>query len=45
MLFTHELVSALLPFSGRVVIGVIVTVKALTGSAVRAFEDDEGGVR
>ena len=42
MLFTHELVGAVLPLSGRVAIGEIVTVKALTGSAVRAVEDSEG---
>ena len=45
VLFTHELVGALLPFSGRVAIGEIVTVKALTGSAVRAVDDGEGEAR
>ena len=36
VLFTHELVGALLPFSGRVTIGEIVTVETLTGSALGA---------
>ena len=42
MLFTYELVGALLPFSGKVAIGEIVTVEALTGSAVGVVKDDEG---
>ena len=45
MLFTHELVGALLPFSGKVAIYEIVTVEALTGSAVGAVEDSEGEAR
>ena len=45
VLFAYELVGALLPFSGRVVIGEIVTIAALTGSAVRAVEDGEGEAR
>ena len=43
MLFTHELVGALLPFSGEVAIGEMVAVKALVDSAVGAIEDGEGG--
>ena len=42
MLFTHELVGVLLLFSGRVAIGEIVTVEALTGSTVEAVEDGGG---
>ena len=42
VLFTHELVDALLPFSGEMAIGEIVAVKALVGSAVGATEDGEG---
>ena len=42
VLFTHELVGALLPFSGRVARGEIVMVEALTGPAVGAVEDGEG---
>ena len=45
VLFTHELVGALLPLSGRVAKGEIVMVEALTGSTVRAVEDGEGGAR
>ena len=41
----HELVGALLPFSGKVEIGEMVAVKALMGSTVGAIEDDEGGAR
>ena len=43
MLFTHELVGALLPFSGKVAIGEMVTVKALMDSVIGAIEDGEGG--
>ena len=42
MLFTHELVGALLPFSGKIAIGQMVTVKTLVGSIVGAIEDGEG---
>ena len=42
MLFTHELIGALLSFSGKVVIGEVVAVEALTGSAVGAVEGREG---
>ena len=45
MLFMHELVGALLPLSGEVAIGEIVTVEALTGSAVGAVENGEGEAR
>ena len=45
VLFMHELVGALLPFSGKVVIGEMVTFKALMGSTVRAIEDGKGGAR
>ena len=38
----HELVGALLPFSGKVTIGEIVAGKALMGSTVGATEDGEG---
>ena len=41
MLFTHELVCALLPFSGEISIGEMVAVKALVGAAVGAIEDGE----
>ena len=41
----HELVGALLPFSGKVAIGEIVAVKGLMGSTVGAIEDGEGGAR
>ena len=37
----HKLVGALLPFSGRLAIGEIVMVEALTGPAVGAVEDGE----
>ena len=40
MLFPHELVGALLSFSGKVAIGEMVAVEALMGSAVGAVEDD-----
>ena len=42
VLFLHELVSTLLLFLGRVAIGEMVMVEALTGSAVDAVEDGEG---
>ena len=42
VLFTHELVGALLPFSGKIAIGEMVTVKTLVGSIVGAIEDGEG---
>ena len=45
MLFAHELVGTLLPFSDRVAICEVVTVKALTGSDIEAVEDGEGEVR
>ena len=45
VLFMHELVGALLAFSGEVAIGEMVTVKALMGSTVGAIEDGEGAVR
>ena len=45
VLFTHELVGAPLPFSGRVAIGEIVTVEVLTGSTVEAVKDGEMGAR
>ena len=45
MLFMHELVGALLPFSDKVTIGEMVAVKALVGSTVRAIKDSEGGAR
>ena len=44
VLFTHELVGALLPFSGKIAIDEMVAVKALVGSAV-GIEDGEGGAR
>ena len=45
VLITHELVGALLPFSGKIVIGEIVAVRALMSSAVGAIDDGEGGGR
>ena len=45
MLFTHELVDELLPFSGEIAIGEMVAVKALGGFAVGAIEDGEGETR
>ena len=45
VLFMHELVGALLPFSGKVAIGEMVAVKAVIGSTVGAVEDGEGGAR
>ena len=45
MLFTHKLVGELLPFSGKVTTGEMVTAKALMGSAVGAIEDGEGEAR
>ena len=41
VLFSHELVGALLPFSGEVAIGEMVAVEALMGSAVGAVENGE----
>ena len=41
VLFSHELVGVLLPFSGKVAIGEMVAVEALMGSAVGAVEDGE----
>ena len=41
----HELVGALLPFSGKVAIDEMVAFKALMGSTVEAIEDGEGGAR
>ena len=41
VLLSHELVGALLPFSGKVAIGEMVTVEALMGSAVGAVENGE----
>ena len=42
VVFMHELVGALLPFSGEIAIGEMVAVKALVGSVVGAIEDGEG---
>ena len=39
----HELVGALLPFSGKVAIGEMVAFKALMSSTVGAIEDGKGG--
>ena len=39
----HEIVGALLPFSGKVALGEMIAVKALMGSTVGAIEDCEGG--
>ena len=41
VLFTHELVGTLLPFSCKVAIGEMVAVEALMGSTVEAVEDGE----
>ena len=41
----HELVGALLRFSGKVAIGEMVAVEALMGSTVGAIKDGEGGTR
>ena len=41
VLFTHEIVGALLPFSDKLAIGEMVTVEALMDSAVGAVEDGE----
>ena len=41
VLFPHELIGALLPFSGKVAIGEMVAVEALIGSAVGAVEGGE----
>ena len=45
MLFTCELLGALLPFSCKVVISEVVVVEALTGSTIVAIEDGEEGAR
>ena len=45
MLFTHELVGALLPFSGKVTMGEMVAVEALMDSAAGAVEDGQGEAR
>ena len=45
VLFTYELVSALLPFSDKVAIGEMVAVEALMGYTVGAGEDSEGQAR
>ena len=42
VLFAHELVGSLLPFTGEIAIGEMVAVKTLVGSAVRAGEDGKG---
>ena len=41
VLLSHELVGALLPFSGKVAIGEMVAVEALMGFAVGAVENGE----
>ena len=41
----HELVGALLPFSGKVAVGKMVAVKGLMGFTIRAIKDGEGGAR
>ena len=41
VLLSHELVGALLPFSGKVAIGEMVAVEALMGSTVGAVENGE----
>ena len=45
VLFPHELVCVLLPFSGKVAIGEWSRLKALMDSAVGAVDDGEGRVR
>ena len=45
VLFTYELVGALLPFSCKVVIGEVVAVETLMDSTVVAIEDGEGEER
>ena len=45
VLFTHELVGVLSPFSDEVAIGEVVAVEALMGSAVGAVEDGEREAR
>ena len=45
VLFTHELVDALLPFSGKIAIGEMAPVEALMGSTVGAVEAGEGRAR
>ena len=45
VLFMHELVGALSPFSGKVAIDEMVPFKALMDSTVGVIEDGEGGAR
>ena len=45
VLFTHELVRALLPFLGTVAVGDMVAVEALMRSNVVEMEDGEGEAR
>ena len=45
VLFTHELVGAMLPFSGKVAIGEMVAVEALMGSTVGGVKDGEREAR
>ena len=45
VLFAHELVGSLLPFTGEIAIGEMVAVKALVGSAVGGVEDGEREAR
>ena len=42
VLFAHELVDTLLPFSGKVTIGEVVAVEALMGSAVGTAKTARG---
>ena len=45
VLFTHELVSVLLPFSGKIAKGEMIAVEALMGSTIVAIKDGEGEAR
>ena len=45
VLFTHELVGVLLPFSSKVAIDEVMAVEALMDSAVGVVEDGKGGAR
>ena len=45
VLLMHELIGALLPFSGKVAIGEMVAVKPLMGSTVGTLEDGKGEAR
>ena len=45
VLYIHELVCALLLFSGKIAMGKMVAVKALMGSTVGAIGDGEGEAR